>query len=120
MSETATPTPAATSPKQSRLMRWLGVITSVIFLLLAIVKVSEFFLLPSCDSSRSTGAIKSIFKDKNIGDPTLTNTRATTGAAGENTCIADYALPNEKGELTYRVYWESWSPKVMITKADTK
>jgi hypothetical protein len=109
----------ASPPKKSRLTQWLGIAVGLIFAIIALVKVINIFVLPACDSSSARGAIRSIFKDKNLPEPTLTDAKVVGGPSSENTCQASYALPSEKGTLTYRVYWEGWTAKVMISKAET-
>ncbi len=76
----------------------------------------ENFTLPSCDSSRSLDTVRGIFKDKNLPEPTLTNAKLVTDTSAEKTCQTAYALPNEKGTLDHKVFWEGWTTKVMITK----
>lgn len=119
MTETATP-PAAQPPAKSWLKTILSVVVGIIALLIGAAKLSETFVLPGCDSSRSLNALKSIFKDKNLPEPTLNGPQIAGGPSNENTCQVDYSIPNEKGVLSYRVYWDGWTPKVMISKAETK
>lgn len=114
-----TPDVQPPAPK-SRLTRWVTIAAGVIAALIGIAKVAEAFILPGCNSSRSLGAVRSIFKDKNLPEPTLTDPKPIAGAAAEKTCEANYALPDEKGALNYRVFWDGWSAKVMITKAEAK
>jgi hypothetical protein len=99
-----------------RLTRWAGAAVGVVVLISGGVKLLENFTLPPCDSSRSLDTIKSIFKDKKLPDPTLSDAKTVTSERSEKTCQTSYEIPNEKGTLDYRVFWDGWSAKVMITK----
>jgi hypothetical protein len=130
MSDTAPPAPPpapaapppAAAPVQwnwnQRIAKWVPIIAGVVALIIGAAKISENFLLPSCESSRSLDAIRAIFKDKNIGEPTLTGAKGVTSTSSEKTCQTDYEIPNEKGVLEYRVFWDGWDAKVMITKVN--
>ncbi|MEA2917517.1 MAG: hypothetical protein QOJ15_9598 [Bradyrhizobium sp.] len=124
MSEVATPPvplqePAAKPTLTQQLTKWVSVIAGLIVAVLGVVKLMENFTLPACDSSRSLDVIRSIFKDKNLPPPTLTDAKAAAGeAANEKLCTANYELPNEKGVLDYKVFWEGRSATVMITKVN--
>jgi hypothetical protein len=111
--------PAAKPTFTQQLTKWVSVIAGLIVGVLGVVKMMDSFTLPSCDSSRSLDVIRSIFKDKNLPPPTLTDSKAAAGEAGnEKLCTAHYELPNEKGVLDYKVFWEGWSATVMITKVN--
>lgn len=117
----AAPQDATVAPApKSRLNRWLSIIAGVIAILFGGAQLMNTFTLPGCDSTRALDAVRGIFKDKKVPEPTLTNARSVDGASGEKTCQADYDLPTEKGVLSYRVFWDGWSGKVMITKAEPR
>ena len=123
MSEVATPSvpqqkPAAKPTFTQHLTKWVSVIAGLIIVVLGVLKMMESFTLPSCESSRSLDVIRSIFKDKNLPPPTLTDAKAAGEAGNEKLCTAHYELPNEKGMLDYKVFWEGWTAKVMITKVN--
>jgi hypothetical protein len=109
--------PAAPTLKQ-RLTKWLPIAAGLVAALIGAVKLIETFSLPSCESSRSLGAIKTIFKDKDLPEPTLTDAKSLTSTSSEKTCATAYEIPNEKGTLDYRVFWDGWDAKVMITKVN--
>ena len=122
MSDPATP-PAAPLPDASakptcnqRLGRWASVAIGFAALLIGGTKLVGFVTLPSCESDRSLDTVKSIFKDKNLPEPTLTDAQTITGDRSEKTCQTAYEIPNEKGTLDYKVFWDGWNAKVMITK----
>ena len=60
------------APK-SRPDPWVTIAAGLIAALIGVAKVAEAFILPGCDSSRSLGAVRSIFKDKNLPEPALTD-----------------------------------------------
>ena len=75
-------------------------------------------MLPSCGSNRSLEAIRSIFREKDIAEPTLSGASGVGSSSAEKTCTIAYEIPNEKGTLDYRVFWDGWEAKVMITKVN--
>ena len=119
------PQPAAPAPPAKKgLPRWASVIIGIVAFAVGGVKLLDTFTLPSCESSRSLDTIKSIFKDKKVPEPTLTGAKGLTSTSAEKTCQTNYELKQdngntEKGTLDYKVFWEGWSVKVMITKVDT-
>ena len=118
MSDVVTPAPApAEAPTwKTRLGKWSSVIVGICALLVGGIKLLDAFTLPACDSSRSLDAVRSIFKDKKLPEPTLNGAKPVTDTSQEKTCTVSYVLPDEKGMLDYRVYWEGWSAQVMISK----
>jgi hypothetical protein len=118
MSDPAAPAaqPAKPWTMNQRIAKWLPICAGVVVALVGAAKITDNFTLPSCDSSRSLGAIKSIFSDKNLAEPTLTNQRSVPGGSSEKFCQTAYEIPDEKGTLDYKVFWDGWEPKVMITK----
>lgn len=115
----AAPQPAPAPPAKKGLPRWASIVVGVVALGVGGLKLLGNFTLPTCDSSRSLDTIKSIFKDKNLPEPTLTGAKTVADQSQEKTCQAAYEIPNEKGTLDYRVYWEGWTVKVMITKVSS-
>jgi hypothetical protein len=127
MSDPAAPAspPPAASPAahphakpniNQRIAKWLPIGAGIVALVVGAAKIADNFTLPSCDSSRSLGAIKSIFEDKKLPEPTLTDATGLSSSGSEKACKASYEIPNEKGTLDYKVFWDGWEPKVMITK----
>lgn len=126
----APPTPAAPPPAAApvsapaqwnwnqRVAKWVPILAGIVAAIVGVAKFAENYTLPSCDSSRSLDAIRAIFKDKEIAEPTLTSAKGLTNSSSEKTCTTDYEIPNEKGTLEYRVFWDGWDPKVMITKVN--
>lgn len=119
MPDAETSVPAA-PPTEKKWLTWLkwgaGAFIAIAGGIVAIAKLTEPFVLPTCDSKRSLDTLRGIFKDKNLPDPTLTGAKEVTSTSDEKTCEVDYAVPNEKGALDYRVYWEGKDVKVMISK----
>jgi hypothetical protein len=127
MSDPSTPAvpPAAPAPTtiNQRIAKWVPLLAGIVVAIIGAAKIVENFTLPSCESSRSLDTIKSIFKDKNLPEPTLTDAKSVTSTSAEKTCTASYEIPidkgTEKGTLDYKVFWDGWSVKVMITKVNT-
>jgi hypothetical protein len=123
MSDVATPTvppqdPAAKPTMKEKLTKWASAFGGIMIAILGVIKLMESFTLPSCDSSRSLDAVHAIFKDKNLPQPTLTGVKSAGEGDKEKLCQAAYEIPNEKGTLDYKVFWEGWTAKVMITKVN--
>ena len=78
-----TPDVQPPAPK-SALTRWVTIAAGVIAALIGVAKVAEAFILPGCNSSRSLGAVRSIFKDKNLPEPTLTDPSRSRALRREN------------------------------------
>jgi hypothetical protein len=115
---TVPPETAAKPESKSKLYKWIGAAAGVIILLGGAAKlVTTYAMLPSCDASRALNNIRTQFKDKDLADPTLTDAKPV----GENTssqknCEANYEIPQEKGILDYRIVWDGWSFKVIVTR----
>jgi hypothetical protein len=113
--------PAKSAPPwtiNQRIAKWLPICAGIVVAIAGAAKIADNFTLPSCDSSRSLGAIKSIFEDKKLPEPTLTGVSGISNSSSEKTCQASYEIPNENGTLDYKVFWDGWEPKVMITKVN--
>lgn len=123
MSDPATPvaaTPAVSPPKwQTWLTRGVGIALFIVGSVIGSAKLFETFSLPACDSKRSLDVIRAIFKEKELPEPTLTAAKDVGGTSDEKTCSVSYELPNEKGTLDYRVFWDGSNAKVMITKVNS-
>jgi len=96
--------------------RGFAVFAVVVGGIVALAKLAEPFVLPNCNSKRAHETLRNIFKEKNLPDPTLTDTKEIAHTNDEKTCEAAYAIPNEKGVLDYRIYWKEKDVQVMITK----
>ncbi len=113
----------ATQPPAAAEKKWLvwvkrGATAFIVIAggVVAIAKLSESFVLPICDSKRALETLRGIFKEKNLPEPKLADAKQSTSTSDEKTCEVAYEIPNEKGMLDYRIYWEGKETKVMITK----
>ena len=114
------PPQAEAHPKTfgQKLTTWLTTIFGIIIAILGVVKLSDTFTLPSCASTRSSDTLTSIFKSKNVEVSSITDQKTVTDTSSEKTCTAHVKAPNEEANIDYKIFWDGWSAKVMITKVN--
>jgi hypothetical protein len=126
MSDAANPTPAMEPPVEDKpkptlgqkLTQWFIAIALLVSGGLGLLKVYNQFTLPSCDEERTTTAIKDIFKSKNVELTGFTDAKSVTNTFSEKTCQAHVKTATEEANIDYRIYWEGWTAKVIITKVN--
>ncbi len=125
MSDTANPAPAAPPQPQEapktltqKLTKWATTIFGIIIAIIGVLKLSDTFMLPSCASSRSSDTLTSIFKSKDVEVTGITDQKTVTDTMSEKTCTAHVKAPKEEANIDYKIFWDGWSAKVMITKVN--
>jgi uncharacterized protein YcfL len=103
-----------------KLSRWASAIAFLIIGVLGIMRGFNAFTLPSCTSDTTIDTIKSIFKDKKVDIDKISDPSTVTDTSSEKTCKAHVDAPREQAMIDYKVYWEGWTVKVMITNVDSK
>ena len=78
------------------------------------------FTLPDCASDAAMDVLQSIFRDKDVDLERITDPATVTDTSSEKTCKAHVEARREQASIVYRVYWDGWSAKVMITKVEAK
>jgi hypothetical protein len=119
MADTTTAPPPAAPAKRNWLFwirRGLAVFSIIVGSIVILAKLAEPFVLPNCNSKRAHDTLRNIFKEKNLPDPTLTDTKEITHTTDEKTCEAAFVIPDEKGVVDYRIYWKEKDVQVMITR----
>lgn len=101
-----------------KLSQWLVGIALLISGGFGILKGVDQFMLPSCESERTTKTLKSIFKGKNVEVSDLTDIKTLTDTYSEKTCQAHVSTPGEQANIDYRIYWDGWSASIIITKVN--
>jgi len=101
-----------------KLTQWFVAIALFISGGLGLSKGVNTFLLPSCDSGRTTDTLKSIFKGKNVEISDLTDVKTLTDTYSEKTCQAHVKTASEEANIDYRIYWDGWTASIVITKVN--
>ena len=78
------------------------------------------FTLPTCSSNTASDTLKSIFKSKDVEVTSISDFKSVTDTSSEKTCQAHVETPAELADIDYRIYWEGWTTKVMITEVKAK
>jgi hypothetical protein len=97
------------------LMPWVVGIAVAVSAVGGLVKLSNQVLLPSCSEERTIATLKDMFKQKNIEVASFGDFVAVTESSSEKTCTAHVEAP-QVVTINYRVFWEGWTAKVMITR----
>jgi hypothetical protein len=113
----AAPAQAAPQTFRQKAIQWFIAACLLISGGLGMVKVyNNFFSLPTCASDTASDTLKSIFKDKNVEITALSDFKSVTDTSSEKTCQAHVETPDERADIDYRIYWDGWTTKVMITE----
>ena len=97
------------------LVQWALGIAVAVSAVAGLVTLSNRFLLPSCSEERTIATLKDMFKQKNVEVASLGDFVAVTDSSSEKTCTAHVEAPHG-ATIRYRVFWEGWTAKVMITQ----
>jgi hypothetical protein len=97
------------------LVQWIIGIAVAVSAVGGLVKLSNQFLLPSCSEERTIATLKDIFKQKDVEVTGLGDFAALTQSSSEKTCTAQVEAPHAV-TINYRIFWEGWTAKVMITQ----
>jgi hypothetical protein len=81
---------------------------------------TNIFTLPTCESNTSNETLRSIFKSKDVEVSNITDFKSVTDTSSEKTCQAHVETKDELADIGYRIYWEGWTTKVMITDVQAK
>jgi hypothetical protein len=74
--------------------------------------------LPDCGSDAAVDVLQSIFKDKDVDVERITDPATVTDTNVEKTCKAHVEARREQANIGYKVYWDGWSAKVVITRIE--
>jgi hypothetical protein len=117
----AAPPPAAPKSFAQKAAQWFVGACLIIAGLGGIIKgYTNIFTLPSCESSTASDTLKSIFKSKDVEVSNISDFKSVTNTSSEKTCQAHVETPDELADIAYRIYWEGWTTKVMITDVQAK
>lgn len=96
--------------------RVASIIIGLIALVLGVVRLSQNFVLPGCDSSRTTDTMRDILRERSIVAISFEDVRTVSEAKDEFKCQARFDTTNSQHYSTdYRVFWEGWSVKVSMS-----
>jgi hypothetical protein len=115
-----TDTPPAATPApptaKSRWSRWITFAAGIILLLRGALQIALTFTLPACGDKRATDTLHEIFKQQKVTINRITDYQLVTEGESDRTCSAVVDAPGEKANITYRIYWDGWTVKVMIAE----
>jgi hypothetical protein len=97
-------TPAAKPGLGARLLPWIYGVVAVLGAILAVVRISEFITGPGCHSKSSLDTVKSIMRQNNVTNPSLSEISQTSTDDTETLCKATMVSGETRFEVTYRLY----------------
>lgn len=114
--------PAADAPVPvSRSFRWSMRVASVLSIVAAVVvviaNISNIFLLPQCDSSKSRDVLGDIFRKADVKVTAITDFSTTSETSKEKRCLARIGVDNDKLTIGYRLFWDGWTPTWQVLGA---
>ena len=122
-----TPPPAATSAPPAaqptflqRWSRWISVAAGVIIGLTLLLQLLFMFTLPGCGDKRATDTLHAIFRQQKITIDRIRDFKLVSEGESDRTCAAVVEAPGEVANITYRIFWEGWTVKVMIGEVQSK
>jgi hypothetical protein len=122
------PVSAAAAPAQpakpagkarSWLTRIVYGVASIVFILLSLVRIYNFFFpsLPDCDGSTAHETLTSILKKDNLDPASYTGEATLTKSEDELTCKANVKMADGSLlQIAYRIYWEGKDRMAQITQ----
>ena len=120
MTETPAPSPESQAPRPKagpRLVQGVVAIALLISGSLGIMRgYNSLFVLPACDADTTSATLKNIFQSKSVELSKVSDVISTSNSSSERACEAHIETPEEKAVINYRIYWDGWSPTVMITE----
>jgi hypothetical protein len=73
------------------------------------------FLLPACDAAESRDAIQELVRDRLGSSAVLADVAQRGQSADERLCTATARRGTQTASVSYRNYWDGWTPKVRLT-----
>ena len=109
--------PRRPSPWPRRVV--LGGIGLLVLALLVVagLKLPDFFILPACDAQRSRDTLHDLLQAKASGPITLSDFSTISHDKREYRCSAEIAVNGDRAKVGYRSYWDGWSAFVRVTGA---
>lgn len=78
-------------------------------------RIQNRLLLPACDAAESRDAIQELVRDR-LGSSAVLSDIAQRGQSGdERFCNATARRGTQTASISYRNYWDGWTPKVRLT-----
>ena len=78
-------------------------------------RIQNRFLLPTCDAAESRDAIQELVRDR-LGSSAVLADVAQRGQSGdERFCTGTARRGTQTASVSYRNYWDGWTPKVRLT-----
>jgi len=106
------PAPPGPPTMGQKLGRWASIVFGIIIGIFGIVRLYQSFTLPSCDSSRMTDTLRSIYKKQNVEIKSFSDIKTVSSSSSEISCTAVMQVGDDRIPINYRTYWEGWSARV--------
>jgi len=112
----ATPPPPAPPPSMwQRVGRWAAIAAGIVIGLVGIIRlVVNYTVLPSCDSSRMTDTLRSIYGKQKVAFKGISDIKTVSSTSSEVTCTALVDIGGDQESINYRSYWEGWTAQVAV------
>ena len=94
--------------------RWTGIAVGVILLLFGALQLLLAFTLPACSDKRATDTLHTIFRQQKITINKISDHELVSEGESDRICSAVVDAPGEIAHITYRIFWEGWTVKVMV------
>jgi hypothetical protein len=106
------PAPSGPPTTGQKLARWASIAVGIVIGILGLVRLYGAFTLPSCDSSRMTDTLHSIYKKQNVEIKSISDIKTVNSSSSEITCTAVMQVGDDRIPINYRTFWEGWSAQV--------
>ena len=100
-----------------RIVQAVIAIGALTLLVIAAVKIPDFFILPACDAPRTRDTLHDLLQSKAQGPIALSNFATVSRARTEYRCSAEVAVNGDRATVGFRSYWDGWSAIVRVTGA---
>jgi hypothetical protein len=78
-------------------------------------RIQNAFLLPACDAPESRDAIQELVRDRLGSGAVLADIASRGQSDGERLCTAVARRDGRTANVSYRNYWNGWTPKVRLS-----
>ena len=89
-------------------------------LIIGVLQVLLSFTLPACSDKRATDTLHTIFSQQKITINKISDYKLVSEGESDRTCSAVVDASGEIANITYRIFWEGWTVKVMIGEVKSR
>ena len=110
-----TPPPPAPPTRGQNITRWTTAAVGLVVGIIGRVRLyNSFFVLPSCDSTRASDTLSSIYRDNKIEVKGISNLTSVSSSSSEHACTGQVQMPDGPTAISYRIFWDGWTARVAI------